>query len=221
MVMLARRWARRCGSTRVRCDTGIPSIRTAASASASPRRSLRAPRVSGRMLVTLALGAFVLASVGPGCKQEPDPSVVGYGLPTTHSSTAALPRMEARCKLHEIVRSPAAGSPEWTVQKLYAAAVGSDDAPHLRAFQAQFASSANRRWIKTGYWAKARKYVHIYLPKDYKKGAPVRFTVCRRRRRHDGRITLYIRSNDSRKSNPPITLEKNAQGTWKVTSYTP
>ena len=164
---------------------------------------------------------LAIATAGAACKQQHDPEVEGYGLPDSSSAKTALPPMAKRCKLDEAVKAPAKGTPEATIQALYGAAVGKDDQAHLQSFQDQFSSSQNRSWIKTGYWPKARKYVRKYLPSDYKDGDPVTFTVCRRKQRSDGSVTLYIRANDPKKSNVPITLEKNDKGVWKVTSYTP
>ena len=47
------------------------------------------------------------------------------------------------------------------------------------------------------------------------------YTICDRKEQPNGAVKIFIKSSDAKKSNPPITLKKDADGAWKVSSYTP
>ena len=126
------------------------------------------------------------------------------------------PAARQDCPLDEEVRNPPAGSPEAVVAALYEAAIAPDADAAFDRFYAQFGPGHARAWVRDQYWPRIRKHVDKYLTGRN----PVAFRICRRVQSGDDAVKLFIRSYDSRKSDPPITLRKH-EGQWKVDFFTP
>ncbi len=187
----------------------------------------------------------VKRAMGGGSTQ--DESVVGKPLPKTHSSGKKI-RMGQECKLDKTISNPAGDTPEWVLAQLLAAAASPvDNDAAFERFYKHFPETRNRKEVRSLYWGKARKYVKKYLvdangqplmaakdakgAKDAKTAAQpgaapeaqpdVRFVECRREEMSQGRVKIFIKSFDDKKSNPPMTFKKDDKGVWKVAFFTP
>ncbi len=175
------------------------------------------PRATSlRRAATLSM-CLIFGLSAIACQDKPDPYEVGFGVPDTGTSREAPPKMAQRCPLEEVVTDPAERSPEWVVKELLAAS--SSEGDEQAAFQRFYGlfDGQQESWVRQQYWPRARQHVSKYLA----EGDGVVYTICRREGQTDTHVKLFIRSNDEEKSNPPITLKKNADGEWKVTAYTP
>ncbi|MGM0577335.1 MAG: hypothetical protein ACQEXJ_16540 [Myxococcota bacterium] len=171
-----------------------------------------------------ALAAVVALAFGlVACKEELDPEVVGRGLPDTGSTGTPTPEMAQRCKLDEKVDAPEEGTPERVVARVLGAAKAAgdeDDEAEFQRFFGQFAEGQDESWARSQYWKAARKHADLFV---YGGGGdePVTYVICRRQEK-DGGVTLYLGSKDTqKKSHVPITLEKQEDGAWKVTKFSP
>ena len=146
---------------------------------------------------------------------------VGLGLPDTSSSTGPAPVMGQRCDLGEDVRSPDRSSPEWVVQDLLSASY--EDRDVEAAFGRFFGhfKGQTERWARDTYWPRTREKVDSLVNPDHEEGTPVWYTICRREIGAGGAVKLYLKSWNSKISNPPVTLAKGGEGQWKVTAFTP
>lgn len=117
------------------------------------------------------------------------------------------------CKLNTLVSAPADGTAEKVIATLYEAAVAPDDEAAFQRFYAQFLPKHNEGWVREQYWPRIRQHVDKYLITR----SPVSFYICRSMDVSGG-IKLFIRSNDSKKSDPPITLARTSDG-WKVDTF--
>jgi hypothetical protein len=119
------------------------------------------------------------------------------------------------CPLNKKIENPAPGTAEGTVAELYRAALGPDDDASFDRFYATFFSHHKRDWVRQQYWPRARQWVRTYVTQE----DPMTFFVCREERSDDS-VKMFIRSNDPKKSDPPITVKRDG-GRWLVDFYTP
>ncbi|MEC9072919.1 MAG: hypothetical protein VX938_11085 [Myxococcota bacterium] len=177
-------------------------------------RSRRLREGGFALLVSCALALSLGA-----CKKPP--SDVGMGLPDTSSPKGPAPVMGQRCDLGEEVRKPDPSSPEWVVQDVLTASY--EDRDVEAAFQRFFGhfTGQQERWVKDTYWPKIRKRVDKLIHPDHPEDAPIWYSICRRDAPSGGKVKLFLKSYDSKISNPPVTLAKQADGKWKVTAFTP
>lgn len=118
------------------------------------------------------------------------------------------------CKLNRLVKEPQDGTAERVVTTLYEAAIAADDEASFQQFYAQFLPKHREGWVREQYWPRIRQHVGKYLVSQ----EPVAFYVCRAMDVPGG-VKLFIRSNDPKKSDPPITLLRTPDG-WKVDYFT-
>ena len=177
-------------------------------------RSRRWPEGGFALLVSCALASAIV-----GCSKPP--SDVGMGLPDTSSPTGPAPVMGQRCDLGEEVKSPDRTSPEWVLQDLLTASYEDHDVEAaFKRFYGHF-SGQQERWVREAYWPKIRKKVDNLIHPEHPEDTPVWYTVCRRDTSTSGGVKLFVKSYDSKISNPPVTLVKTADGQWKVTAFIP
>lgn len=117
------------------------------------------------------------------------------------------------CKLNKLVREPEEGTAEYVVAALYDAAVAPDDEASFQRFYANFLPKHHEGWVREQYWPRIRQHVDKYLLSR----SPVTFYICRTMDVTGG-IKLFIRSNDPKKSDPPIALMRTPSG-WKVDTF--
>jgi len=150
-----------------------------------------------------------------------DPATVGHGLPDTSSSRKAPARALPRCELNERVQYPDSDTPEWVVSELFEAAMSPQPTEEaFKRFAALFASVHRPEWVREAYWTAARKHVKTYVTADSDEDEVV-FTVCRRVEESAKNLKLFIASNDTKRSNMPITLTRDGASAWKVIAYAP
>lgn len=118
------------------------------------------------------------------------------------------------CKLNKLIREPQDGTAEKVVATLYEAAIGPDDEATFQLFYEQFLPKHREAWVREQYWPRIRQHVGKYLVSQ----EPVAFYVCRALDVSGG-VKLFVRSNDPKKSDPPITLLRTPDG-WKVDYFT-
>jgi hypothetical protein len=165
----------------------------------------------------LALG-LVIMLVSVACdnkRSQLTQEEIDNGVRTRKAPTNAAP-VDPRCQLSEKVTAPAQGSAEWVLQELYTAALGPDDDASFQRFYKHFdTASTAENWARTQYWPRLRQHVAKYL--DNPGATPAHFTLCERRNEGPETFRFSIRSNDPKKSNPPITVRKDpASGQHKV-----
>jgi len=170
--------------------------------------------------------AMLVALVAtPACennrtKLTEEQSEGGLGLPTTHSDHTKKITIDPRCELNEEVVDPKENTPEWVIYQLLDAARSKEDnEDSFQKFYAQFAEGQAESWVRSQYWPRARKHVAKYLQGDPSQG--VVYKICERREDDKGKIKIFIQSTDPKKSNPPIAVQKDDGGKWKVVFYTP
>lgn len=172
---------------------------------------------------TLLLSAFALV-VASGCKDNrsgltDEQAEKGMGLPDSSSSREKI-TFDPRCELNEKVVETQENTPEWVIQQLLAAASSEkDDEESFQKFYSHFDASQAESWVRAQFWPRARTHASKYLPQDANAG--IVYTICERRDEGDGKVKIFIQSNDPSKSNPPSTFKKDDAGKWKVVFYTP
>ena len=119
------------------------------------------------------------------------------------------------CSLNREVRNPSEGAPEYVVTQLYAAALAPDVEESFQRFYSYFLPKHKESWVREQYWPRIRQHVHKYLTSE----EPVVFRICREKETPDGGVKMFIRSNDPKKSDPPIALVKTGNG-WRVDYFT-
>ncbi len=168
--------------------------------------------------------ALVLGLMVSGCDNKrtnlsEEQAEKGLGLPTSHSGTEKID-IDPRCEANDTIVDPTANSPEAIIKDLLDASQMEDAEAGFEKFYAHFdQTKVKRDWAKKQYWPRARKHVKKYLAADQADGTV--FRVCERRKKNDSELKIFIQSNDPKKSNPPITFGKQADGSWKVIFYTP
>ena len=159
--------------------------------------------------------ALVLSACESRDKPEPKPQhMANTGSTTSTDRTAEGLAKQRAVKTCVTVSSPEKGSPEWVIGELYASAADkNDDDATFGRFYKQFGNSKDEKWVRTQYWPRARQHVAKYL------GADGSFQLCKRQEDGDSKVRFYVKSNDSSKSDPPITLEKGKDGAWTVSKF--
>lgn len=176
--------------------------------------SLEARR-AGLALIVASVALVVWLTCLGGCKPKPDYER-GLGLPDTSASRERV-KMDPRCELGEVVSAPAEGTPEWVIRDILTAATGPEGEAGFDRFFKHFKGEKDEAWVRRQYWPRAREHASKYL----EEGDGVVYTICRRKEQPDGGLKIFIKSHEATKSNPPITVKKNADGVWKVVFYTP
>ncbi|MCA9518944.1 MAG: hypothetical protein KC635_28605 [Myxococcales bacterium] len=182
-----------------------------------------ASAVTGRMgwIATGALACSMLFGA-LGCesnrtKLTKEQSEQGLGLSDASSDRRPI-SIDPRCELNEEVVDPAEKSPEWVIQQLLEASSSpKDDEASFQKFFSHFDETKSESWVRQQYWPRARQHVDKYLLRPAGEG--VVYKICDRRPTGDSKVKIFIQSNDPKKSNPPITLDKDAEGVWKVSFY--
>jgi hypothetical protein len=119
------------------------------------------------------------------------------------------------CALNRKVTNPGPDAPESAIAAMYAAALGPDDEAGFQRFYANFLPKHNEGWVREQYWPRLRQHVHKYVVSE----KPLSFHICRETRQSDGGVKMFVRSNDSTKSDPPIAVVRTADG-WRVDTFT-
>jgi hypothetical protein len=128
-------------------------------------------------------------------------------------------KVDPRCELNEKVEAPDENSAEWVIHELYTAAASTgDDEANFQRFYKHFDASTAEKWARDQYWPRLKTHVSKYIDGDAEVG--ISFTICERRQETPDSVKLFIRSKDSSKSNPPITLKKMPDGTHKIVFFT-
>lgn len=147
----------------------------------------------------------------------------GLGLPDTSSDGTRI-KLDARCPANQTVSKAEANTPEFVLLELITAAntvanAGGDEASNFQRFASHFPPETEVKWIRDQYWSRAKKFVNKYLVPD---SEGVNFIICERREnKQNGELKLFIKSFDPQKSNPPVTVQKDDAGVWRVVFYTP
>ena len=168
--------------------------------------------------------AMLFAGVFPACennrtKLSAEQSERGLGLPDSSSDGKRI-KLDPRCNLNETVVDPKEGTVEYVIsQLLEAAAAPGDENVNFKKFYSYFPADKEEKWVRDQYFSRARKFLNKYLQQD--AGAGIVFKICERREQGNGEVKVFIQSLDPNKSNPPITLQKDESGAWKVVFYTP
>lgn len=183
---------------------------------------MRAARIASALLLLLA----GLGLAAAGCDKKPDPEdPQPYGWADTSSSgkLAGADEKWQRCKLDEKIQAPEEGTPEHVLHALFQAAATAEDTPEaFQAFFGHFDSTFKERDVKYNYWKRFRKFLPKY--KVEVEGAAEGefvFHICDRIEQEGGKLKFFIKTEDPKKSNPPITLKKDDAGDWKVAFFTP
>ncbi|MFT7578634.1 MAG: hypothetical protein ACI9MR_000292 [Myxococcota bacterium] len=173
---------------------------------------------SAMTVAVATLSLSMLAGVGCGNERRisDEQAEKGLALPDSTSTTRKI-SLGNRCKLDEVVKAPAEGTPEWVVQQVYeAAAADEDNDANFGRFYAHFDASIKKDWARKQYWPRIRRTVEKYLIGD--KAAGAEFKICRREKK-DGTVKMWIHSQDDKKSNPPVTVAQDDAGKWKITFF--
>lgn len=182
------------------------------------------PTAQARRAACILAATLAFLHVAPGCgKKQTDPNEQEqYHLPSTGSHTntdrskPASPGVEVDEEGCYGVKAPATGTLEHAISELYAAASSEkDDEESFQRFYSQFDAIKEEAWVRKQYWPRARKHVSKYL----EPGDGVAFQLCRRKQLKPDEVKVFVRSNDSQKSDPPITLKQDGD-TWKVIAFT-
>lgn len=172
--------------------------------------------------LALVLGIFALAPL-TACENNrtsltEEQAERGLGLPDTVRERHV--KLDPRCDLNETIQDPEEGTPEYVIHQLYQAVTASgDDKANFEKFYSHFPEDKSRKWVRDQYFAHAKKHVSKYLQQDAGEG--VVFKICERRKQGEDKWKIFIQSLDPKKSNPPITVQKNEEGVWKVVFFTP
>lgn len=187
-------------------------------------RQAIASAVASRLgwMVTGALACAMIITSGAGCesnrtKLTKAQSEGGLGLSDASSERRSV-SIDPRCQLNEEVVDPKENTPAWVIQQLLeAAASPKDDEASFQKFFSHFDDTKAESWVRAQYWPRARQHVDKYLLRPASDG--IVYKICERRPSGDNKVKIFIQSNDPTKSNPPITLDKDSEGVWKVSFY--
>lgn len=99
----------------------------------------------------------------------------------------------------------------WVIWEIYDAArlarLGGDDEALFQRFAGVFANKHKREWVREQYWSRAKMHVNKYT----RSSADSAFVVCKTQTSGNEQ-KFFIRSFDSQKSNPPITVAREGGG---------
>ena len=159
--------------------------------------------------------ALMLSACESRDKPEPKPQhMAKTGSATSTDRTPEGLAKQRAAKGCVSVSDPEAGSPEWVIAELYASASSKvDDEASFARFYKQFGNSKDEQWVRTQYWPRTRQHVAKYIDEGGN------FKLCRRKDDGDSKVRFFVKSNDTSKSDPPITLEKNKDGVWSVSKF--
>lgn len=118
------------------------------------------------------------------------------------------------CEEKRLVKEPDSEDEVFPIWAAYEAAtkaaVQGKDAPHFDRFAEQFHSKHKRAWIKEQYWPRIKQHVRAYT----RNSEDASFIICKTSARPEGN-KFFIKSYDSKKSNPPIGVSKE-EGRYKM-----
>ncbi len=157
-------------------------------------------------LLLLGLAPMIL---GAGCKGrhsqvEVPPSAAFESDTGQRSGAQGVVTGDPSCMSPQEITEPARTDPEFPIAEVYRAALEPDSAASRARFEAQFIPKKDSQFLSDQQWPRIRTHVRKYV-QDPKKFS---FWVCRRDVKGDDREKIFVRSFDSRKSNPPIIVVK-------------
>jgi len=158
---------------------------------------------------TSLVAAVVLISLLVGCKKETAPAV-GTGKP------APLDRVVSRCPLNRTVSDPDTRILGGAVYMAYRAALDHADPGAFDEFSAAFKKGADRADLERYVWPRVVSHVTKYVagPDDPS------FTLCLIEEKTNDRKKIFVKSNDTGKSDPPVVLVRE-DGKWLIDVMTP
>jgi hypothetical protein len=155
------------------------------------------------------------APAGAGTVQPGQPRAATAG--QKGEAAGAMGRVPSSCPDGKQVSGGDTSTPEGTLYLAYKAALKGDAGGGFDEFFALFLPEKNREDIKRSIWANLLKYVSKYTaaPDDPS------FTACRHVATGADRMKIFVKCNDPQKSDPPVVLERGADGVWRIDVMTP
>jgi len=194
-----------------------------------PHRHLEVSMFGRRALMpTFLIGVAIMAVATVGCdnkRTKLTDEQLEVGLPSRGEvPPSERVKLDPRCEVNQQVTEPEEGTAEWVLHDLIAAAseaneAGADDAALFQRFYAHFSSETAERWAKDQYWGRFKQHVSKYV--DAESIHDHAFTICERKTETPDTTRFAIKSHDTTKSNPPITLREMPDGKFRVVFFTP
>ncbi len=148
----------------------------------------------------------------------PEPAVA-TGAATPAPEAAASPastRVPSSCPVGRTIEAGGNDTPEGVLWDAYRLAIGPDSEDAIRRFHGLFTDGTPESHVRRELWPRVREHVSKYV-QDVAKPS---YVVCRTQEMGTGRIKLFVRCNDPRKSDPPTVLTREG-GVWKIDVMTP
>ena len=130
------------------------------------------------------------------------------------SAPAAEERAPVTCPEAKAIGGGDTATAEGTIFLAYKAALKGESG--LAEFTALFSTDVSPDHIRREIWPRVIQHVSKYVAGT----ADPTWTLCRTVPAGPDRVKLFVKSNDPRKTDPPIVLVKQA-GAWKIDVMTP
>ena len=157
--------------------------------------------------------ATLLLAVAPGCRKKPDVSQAGRAF-RSDVQRKLVTTDDPHCPSPDRVESPGSSDPEFPVAEAYRAALMPDGEEALARFTKQFVQTKDTPFLIKHQWPRLRKHVDKYVrePDNFA------FEICRREKKDEKTIKLFVRSHDPSKTHPPMAVERAGSG-WKIAFF--
>jgi hypothetical protein len=157
---------------------------------------------------------LLLLVLTQGCKKSGDAPQARLAF-RSDVKTKLVTTDDPHCPSPEKVESPAPSETVYPIAEAYRAALMPDGEKARERFKEQFIQRKDSSFLFKHQWPRLRKHVRKYVrdPDNFS------FEVCRRQKKDEKSIKLFIRSHDPAKTHPPITVEKVDSG-WKIAFFT-
>ena len=174
-----------------------------------PKDALRSARRAALWAGTAAL----LLAAATGCNKKPDLPQSRLAF-RSDAPKKLVTTDDPHCPSPERVESPSQGDPVYPIAEAYRAALMPDGEEALARFSKQFVQRKDTPFLIKHQWPRLRKHVGKYVlePDSFS------FEICRREKKDDKTIKLFVRSNNPAKTHPPITVT-DLGSEWKIAFF--
>lgn len=143
-------------------------------------------------------------------------SVAGAAPAAAGEAASPLARVPSNCPEGRTVDAGGNTTPEGVLWDAYSLALQPDGDAGAAEFHRLFVEGTPVSHVRRTLWPRVREHVAKYVADPGK----VSYVVCRKVEQPDGRVKIFVKCNDPRKSDPPTVLVRES-GAWKIDVMTP
>lgn len=153
-----------------------------------------------------------------GAAEQPAGGGAAATAPAPRPAEGSAPneRVISTCPEGKKIEAGDTTSPGGVIYLAYKAALKGDTPEAFEEFYGLFLPEKNREETRRNIWARVLQFVGKYTA----SATDPSYVLCRSMSVGEGRIKVFVKCNDPKKSDPPIVLE-NQNGTWKIDVMTP